>query len=367
MPQLKTFNQSLERMRNNFALEFTSNPADVSLRFMEVTADEDDALYGAIIETLASFYVGTATGSDLDNRMGDLGHYRKQGFRATTMLTFGTDFPAEQQITIPTGTAVSTVSGVTFNTTAQAIIAVGQSYVLNVPAQATQMGEAYNVKANTIVTIVGNGALNVTRVTNPYAVANGQEVEKDPEYRGRFPDYIKSLARGTVPAVRSATISVDGVTDLYIREQAEGTGSFYVYIDDGNGGTVSSIVNAIYQDLVDDVTEKLEVYRSGGVKMLVKPVGRVLIDVDLHLIVELGYNRATVEADVVECLLEYLNDKRRSESVTATELLTQVYSIPGVIDKDPANPTDMTHIDLPVNEVVLEPWEIARPGVISVS
>lgn len=362
MPNLLTYPQILERMRNNFALEFGSHPSDVSLRFLEVDADEDDALYGACLEILASFYSGTATGTDLDNRLGDLGLFRKKGFKATTFVTFGTDFPAEEDLIIPVGTTVVSKSGAAFLTTAQAIIFTGESQVTNVPVQADAEGVDHNVGVGEITGFAGFGPRNVTTITNPEPVQNGQDVELDPDYRARFPDYIKSLARGTIPAIRSATIAVDGVTDLYIKEQAEGTGSFYLYIDDGNGGSVSSVVNAIYKDLVDAVTLKLRTYYAGGVKFLVKPVGRKLIDVTFHLVVKPGFSRVAVEAEAVALMREHLNTYIRGELTDGGDLLSVLLEVDGVTDKNPNDLEETTSIIIPTSDPVVQPWEIIRAG-----
>jgi uncharacterized phage protein gp47/JayE len=194
--------------------------------------------------------IDTAEGEDLDDRARDisLGVLSRNGAgKAIGNVVFSRAGTAGT-IVIPVGTVVRVpAGGPEFATTAAGTILAGFTDSAAVPIAASVPGAGGNVDGSTIAQM--DAVTGVETVTNGAPTAGGQDQELDAAFRARIKAYVRSLPRGTPPALRFAALSasIDGVGTVISVEVLELTppnlGYTEVYVDDGTGTIESSANN----------------------------------------------------------------------------------------------------------------------------
>lgn len=162
----------------------------------------------------------------LDEYVKIVGVSRDQGNKATGTVTFSTQ---SDSTTIPSGTRVttepdSTGNTIDFETTANADTSSGETQATDVPIEAVEVGEEYNVSSNEITRIV-NPPNGVTGVNNPTSTTGGEGVETNDELReraknavggaseGGTAEGIKSYIKNNIDAVDEGDVIIDEFTD----------------------------------------------------------------------------------------------------------------------------------------------------------
>jgi len=167
------------------------NPSTAIHGLLEVIAKVMADLYSLVKTVMQQSFVQTATGSWLDLKSREMGITRKEAFKTKVMLTFACNSPAEQNITIPTGTICKSQkdsggNDYRFITTEEGILEEGHSSV-QVIAEAELAGSAWNIGQNTITRMVTR-VTGINTVTNGggYQIREGSDAEPDELLRQRI-------------------------------------------------------------------------------------------------------------------------------------------------------------------------------------
>lgn len=187
-----------------------------------------------------SRYVHTASGVSLDNLAYARQMTRNQATYATGYAVFARATPAPQTYTIPAGTTITTADrSLTYETTGISAIEIGDTASPSVPIRSARPSRDYNLPAGSI-TALTTPILGVDTVHNPTDISGGSDVETDASFRARIRTY-QAAARGTLSALESALLGIDGVVSLNLREDtSNNTVSAYI-----SGGDDSEITAAI--------------------------------------------------------------------------------------------------------------------------
>lgn len=207
--------------------------------------------------------------------------------------------PATQNVTIPTGTIVQTSGGTQFATTSAALLPAGSSSVL-VPIQAVSIGAATNVPAQSINTIV-TGLTYPLFVTNTAAMTGGADAETLSSALSRLAAKVSSLPASSPVAIANAAIGVSdpttGETVMYSTlyepwiaagsGAGSGTAGWTLYIDNGEGGASSGLIQAVNQVVgytvsgSSNAASGIVQYRDAGVPYLIDAVEPVWANVSV--------------------------------------------------------------------------------------
>lgn len=211
--------------------------------------------------------------------------------------------PAAGVLTITFPAAVATLAlpaGTTFEVPQKSLvfrslspvnIAVGATQII-IPVTCTTAGTAGNIAVNELTAGV-NGSLYPpgATYTNPPFVT-GKEGEGEIERKTRFNNFILSISRGTVDAIRycsgAATVldSVGRVQEYVIRIGVdEHTGRLEVYVS-GSAGAPTPALLARVQANIDGYTDlltgqRVNGYRPAGVSVTVLPMQSRVVDIGL--------------------------------------------------------------------------------------
>lgn len=241
-----------------------------------------------------AFYIDTATGSDLDERVQDFGMVRKGTSFATGIIRLMRDTPATSTFIVSQGSQFGTQPDVFGNTityeldtnitfVSGAVQATG-TIVCIIP------GIEGNVSSGTITNIVSS-VPGIDSVTNPFAIVDGSTAETDEQLRSRVPIFLNGLKRANEDAIKSAVFEVQGITLVKTAENNPLPGYITVYVSTESG--------LLSESQVDEVTAKAEEYAAFGIKVsvVVPTVEYVKIELDAELDEE-NYDIEILKTDI---------------------------------------------------------------------
>ena len=312
------------------------------------------AIYEAISIELEQFYILTQ-----ENIMEaiEAGVYSSFGFtRKPAQKAYGTvriafHNAAQQVLVIPRGTRFAS----SFEEYPQVYETLVDYYIpagaltAEVEVYCTLAGEYGNVPANTI-NIMMTPISNVKSVTNPNALQTGQDAEPLEAMRSRFRLFIESLSRATVPALEYGTRSIPEVAGTWIKEE---TGRITIYAHDKNGNLPEAVK--------DKILAMIPNYKPAGIPVIVKPVTRKAIDVQVTVILtNKNAITNTFRDKIARDIERYLNNMQTGQNLILSDLTSMIkYTDRNLI-------YDVIYTNLSGN-VVLEGNEVVRAGTISVT
>jgi len=264
-------------------------------------------------------------------------------------------------IVIPSGTQV-TVDGLTFTTTAIGNILVGDANSDQITAQCETTGPEGNIAAQAIDTRNGKGsALNkppdVDYVINDSAFAGGLDEETDDQRRERFAITVEGLAGSTVRGLEAATLSVDGIRSVSIRERYPNAGEVTVIADDGTGNLTPAKQQEILDVLNGDPTDYINFpgFRAAGILIYVQPPVVVPINWDLTLYrVGITSDENEIKNAAQTTVEQYTNTRKLGEDPILTEVIRRVKNAhPAIVDMA---------INLPLANPIISGSQLARTG-----
>lgn len=220
--------------------------------------------------------------------------------------------PLTSRMVIPAGTVfASAITDVQYVSEAEAVGEVGFNFI-EVPVTASSSGSSGNVPAGGITEVRNLMLPPGATITND-PLTSGKDEESDSERKVRFRDFILSLARGTLDAVRFAAscgivkdvdgVVIERVARIGISEDA-GRVRIYVY---GTSGLPSAALLADSQRIVDgyylEDGTRVPGYRTTGVRVDVLPMVERGVDIDLRIRMMPGFDLTPDEQNNIRSLV----------------------------------------------------------------
>lgn len=215
---------------------------------LSAVAQEIASAERRLLDIRESFFLRSATGTDLDERVAELppiGITRLNESNASGSAMFFRRADSAGNLLIPAGSLVSTETGVQFKTVNDAVILNGDFEIDNVQIVALIAGTESNVGIGEINTIVSLPA-DVIEARNTQALSNGTDSESDEDLRDRAYLYLQSLARCQKSALEFLALtfvssSGDKMKFAKIFEDAEKPAYSELVVDDGSGLNINSV------------------------------------------------------------------------------------------------------------------------------
>ncbi len=275
-------------------------------------------LYQSLDAIIPMVYVDETSGEYIDKKCADYGIKRKEGTKASVILTI----TGEEGTVVPKGKVFLTAEGLEFVTEDAAVITGGVATVI---ASAVEFGASYNVGAATIKNQYAN-LTGVTSVTNSAAVG-GSDTETDQALLARLYDYLqKPATSGNIAHYKQWALEVNGVGKAKVFPLWDGAGSVKVLI-------VGDENQPVDMDIVDHCTAHIEENRPIGAEVTVLSAAGLEVSVNAEVIVDGSTTMDVIQNQFEEALKNYLQD-------IAFDTYTVVYNrvayilldISGVID-----------------------------------
>lgn len=278
------------------------------------------------------------------------GFSKKGAIPSSGMVTirFKSDIP--YNMVIPKGYKFSTVPVrgrvIHFEST-QDVACVSGDTVANVPVKCTTPGVIGNVPAGAIQICV-NPLPFTQGVSNHMDFNNGAEEEDVAEVKKRFTEYIQTLSKGTIAAVKYGCLTVQGVTGVHVDERI---GVLDIYIHDINGDLTPTLEKAVRDTLID--------YRAGGIEVRILPVTKRVVDLSVEIILSSGFDGAKYQKMVQDSLIDYLNSYTVATSLRRADLIRYIMNIDTVA---------IQNASISLNEdIMVENYEKIRAGNVVVT
>lgn len=276
--------------------------------------------------------------------------HRFPALRATGTLTIKFKYALTDPITIAKGSKFFTIplngKQVYFQTTRDYVFGIG-STMSDIEVECIDSGVIGNVPSYSLRYSVIQLS-QVSDIFNAQAFYTGKPEESKEERKKRFNRYIDTLARGTVSAIQYAALKVPGVAGAYVEDQI---GYVNVYVHDAAGN--------LPEDLKQQVIRSILEYRAAGIDVIVLPVIKRTIDLDVSVSVRPGFSLEEYRSAVQQAVTSYLNYFTVSRDVVQADLTRFI------MDVD-INAIANCHMNLD-QDIPINTFELVRAGTISVT
>jgi uncharacterized phage protein gp47/JayE len=278
----------------------------------------------AVALHLRTFF-GTATGEDLDKLASDhFGLARQAGAASVGSVRFSRPTAAFGPVLIPAGTLLETADGTRFVLISEPLLTGTQ---IDAQARAEVVGEAGNIEASSIITIVSALADPSIIVTNLAEFSGGIGAESDAAFRARIVDYVRTLRRGTVLALEVGALSVAGVVAASVDESAYPP---TVYIADVTGSA--------NPELAEAVAAELENWRAAGVQVNVVGATVVFQNLTLSLSFYAGFDSTRSRDAVREAVVTLVNGLSIGGKLFRSQVVAAALGVDGIQNAVVTNP-----------------------------
>ncbi|SDH27701.1 baseplate J/gp47 family protein [Nitrosomonas sp. Nm132] len=255
----------------------------------------------------------------------------------TVTVTQGT--ARSSDLLIPEGTVFLTIDGREYKSVQDVTWLTGTTFV-QIQVEASLLGMLGNTSAGTIVQ---SSFFDSNVVISNLPINNGRDDETEEERKIRFSDFILSLSRGTLAAIKFAVASAVvkselGETIEYVArigiEEEIGHVDIHIY---GSGGIASDALVTQAQMLVDGYEledgTKIPGYRSAGIRVTVMKMTEQTINVTMNVSLFPGYSLTTALINEIKARIETEFDSIESGSVLYMKSLTDAaLSVAGIKD-----------------------------------
>lgn len=292
---------------------------DLSVRMYAVAA-QVYALYIQAQWVTRQAFPQTAESDYLDLHAQLRGLTRKQATQAQGSIRFSAQ-SSDAPRTIPKGTVCLTADMVRFETTAEGVLAAGETEV-DVPAQALLAGTAGNVSARAI-TAMAVAPVGISTCTNPLPFTGGSDPEGDEDLRARVLDTYWRLPNGAnIAFYEQGALSFDEVTAVSVLPRNRGIGTVDI--------VVATLSGQPDEDLLGQLQEYFQSRREIAVDVQVLAPKELTINVSVQVKAREGVDQEAVEQAVEEALRRWFSGKRLANDVLRAELGSVIYGCENV-------------------------------------
>ena len=348
MKELKTI---YEELRGSFAERAGFQPSegcDSAVRLYALAAELQSLLMQADW-VLDQSFPQTAQGTYLDYHAETRGIVRMPAEHAHGTLRFAAAGEAAADYPVAKGTVCMTVEGVRFETTADAVLSAGETWV-DAPARAVESGAGGNVIAGT-VTVLSALPVGIVQCTNTEAFSGGCDAEDDEALRERILASYRRLPNGANAAYyEEEALRIAGVAAAKAVGRARGIGTVNVIVAAQEGMPSAA--------LLAEVEAEIQKKREIAVDLKVLAPTERSIAVSAALKTASGYGFAEVKARAEAALRAHFTGALLGRSVPTAELLTLLYGVEGV---------ENVHLTVPTADTAVSATELPTLGTLTLS
>jgi len=333
------FNEMLASFAQRTGLEIRGG-CDLAARLYAVAAQ----VYSLLVQgewVTRQCFPQTAEGEYLERHAQLRGLERKEATYAQGVVRFFVGESSGLDRTVGLGTVCMTAGLVRFETTREAAVKAGETYV-DVPVRALEPGSSGNILANTIVSMAV-APVGVRSCTNPAAFAGGGDTETDEELRVRVMDTFRRLPNGANAAFyEQGALSFDQVAAATVIPRSRGKGTVDVI--------AATLEGVPERELLDELQAYFQSRREIAVDVLVRAPSLLPVNVAVKIKAQSGRKQTALE-QVEEKLRGWFTGKRLGQAVLLAQLGALVYECPGVENYQivsPAADLSVTQEQLPV-------------------
>lgn len=309
-----------------------TNVGSVSRTIVESIGREIAILYEEMDAAYNAGFIDSARGSSLDMVVAVLGVRRKSAQYATGSVTFSRK-KANNDVTIPRGTRVSTVSSDPrdtreYETSMTVSLSRGKNGI-EVPIKAVAPGKDGMADFETI-TKLASPIVGIDGLINKHPTTMGTERESDDELRARAKAVVLSSGKTTVESIISVLLTLPGVRSVSINDMPEGIpGEIDVIID---GPDLRDREGPLFEMM----EETIERVRPAGIKVNIISTSMVRTDITVFLsltdVVRTDEETDETLASIRGSISDHFSSMGSGDNIVKNKLITAVYNA-GYVEK----------------------------------
>jgi uncharacterized phage protein gp47/JayE len=334
--QIKTFKEIQESMRN-YIIAHQDRLTD----FNDGSVIESQI--EAIARELAMLYVRCRVGFSSYMRALPYSVFnfeKREGQKASATVKFSRAKPFSYATSIPIGTTVS--AGVLkFTTTELGTVPSGATESGEITASAEDIGEKYNIGAQSIKTLVSTLPADIVSVSNAGAATGGGDGEDWGSYINRFAEYILGLSRTNGYGFLSGLTEDSLVRSLQIEEHFPPLNNIWnmtVYLEDGSGGMTDEAITRVKAKIDGDRTKENGGYRAPGIHIRYLTPEKVHVSFNIRVTAEQDVindmGESVVIYEVNEAIKGFINGLLIGNSVLISDLIVVLRRMPYILDAE---------------------------------
>ncbi len=328
-----SYKEILKRMKDKYS-ELSGHDADdhgdtgIRLRLL---AGEIFSLGNYADWLKKQMFYTTATGEQLDMHALQLGLSRNKGTRAHGMVILSLNVPVEYDITIPSGTVLSTSDGsLRYVVEENCVIQRGYSVVFAQLA-AENTGKKYNIPVRLVTTLVTHFSVAVN-IGGATSFTGGTDDETDEELRERIKYKLGHIASGAnIEYYRRIAESFDEVSSASVYMQ----GGYVNVVIGGRGAACSA-------ETVSSVQAAMNEKKCAGVTVHVFNAVLTPCNVEVSVTPADGWSFSNISQNVENAISEYFLSLRVGQGLVLAQLGAAIISVPGVENYEFVNMTDQS-------------------------
>jgi uncharacterized phage protein gp47/JayE len=246
---------------------------------------------------------------------------------------------------IPSGTVVSTETGIMFKTTAAGEISSGQTTSLDIPIIAKEIGKDGDVPSGSINNLV-TSINNITSVTNTLATTNGLDKETEAQYKERFVEFIEGLGGSNTQGLIATAKKATGVRSASFVEHFPpvSTYNITIYVDDGSGEASAAMLAEVENLLIGDGTGTYPGAKGGGINLRVLAPTKVTVNITCQITDDGTISEEAIKYNTELALTEYITGLLIGEDVILNSIRKTIMDQIGVTDVSVTVPSSNTPI-----------------------
>jgi len=323
------------------AIDREGSDANILIASAVAAADE---VVGQQITVTSGLFLDSASGDALDRLLFDrYGLVRKVASAAVGSVAFSTTVANPSPFTIPSGTQLSTSTGLKFETVGAMLFPAGTTGPIYVTVRSLLAGANQQAAIGTINSLVGTVPSSPTDlvVTNPIATAGASDRESDTEFRERGRSFYTTVQRGTLSAITQGALSVPGAVSASTYEFLDSSGLpnkrvacviADKYTDSlANYTTVPPVYEAQSKVLAQQVFNALEAYRPAGVFVQVQLAQVVPLPVSLSLSFAAGVDIDITANAARAAIANYINTLQPGDDLYLSPMIQVLQGVNGLI------------------------------------
>ncbi|MDR2815774.1 MAG: baseplate J/gp47 family protein [Proteiniphilum sp.] len=266
------------------------------------------------------------------------GFQKKEGLKASVKLTFSRAKTYSYETAIPIGTTVAT-GGLKFITTELGSVVSGAKDSGEISAVAEDIGEKYNVGAQSIKTLVSALPSDIVTVSNAGSATGGVDSEDWGAYINRFTEYILGLSRTNGYGFLSALTETHLVRSLQIDEHFPPLNNIWnmtVYLEDGSGGMTDDAITQVKAKIDGNRTKTNGGYRAPGIHIRYVRPEKIPISLNIRVTVTQDAindrGESVVISEVTEAVKTFINGLLIGQSVLISDLIVVLRRMSYILD-----------------------------------
>lgn len=334
-----------------------------------LSAAAGEQVIDQLTDTESGLFLDSAEDEALDRLVFDrYGLVRKSASPALGSVSFSVSTATTAAFTIPAGTLLASLDGIQYATTQSVLFPLNSVGPVLAPISSVLAGKSQQAAANTITSLISSitGAPSSLVVTNTIATAGADDDELDDSLRDRARQFFITARRGTIAAIETGALAVQGVRTAKAFEVNDALGRparfVLLVVSDAFTDALANLsatpptYAAQSKQLALAVFNGLSDVRPAGIFVQVVVAQVILQPIQLALTFQAGVDADATAEEARSLVTSYINSLQPGVSLTRANIVNAIRSVSGLFITG-------NEVASPAGDVAVRPLQVLRTSL----